>query len=399
MKVLFITWKTYPINSATINCVMAVIRELRRHDIHADVFNLTGNFELPAVTSFDGVQFHNVFDTRFADFGQLLRKRKRSVLPAIRERVVSRLSCRYRDRAYHKHTVRPAIRKLEKIAGEYDVLIAACSHVMNGVICSEYCKKTGKPFILYQLDTIQEVEMQLYAQAQAIVTTPILAAEKARDDAYAPYLSKVFPAEFPIVRDLTAEKDPVCDGEAVECFYSGRFYGNVRDCTFPLEVLRRVDPGALRLVFAGDGQEKEIAAFQKEYFGDRLQHLGMISLDESFAKMKEADVLINIGNCVTSLLPSKLFDYISTGKPILNFCKLADCPTIPYLNKYRLGLNVIEGEKALDQQADDVLQFIETTRNARIPFDEILRAFPENTADYVGQLFADLLKERVASQV
>ena len=118
----------------------------------------------------------------------------------------------------------------------------------------------------------------------------------------------------------------------------------------------------------------------------------MISMADSFKMMQSSDILINIGNNVINQVPSKLFDYISTGKPIINFCKSKNCPTIPYINMYRLGLNIIEGEDAIDRQALIVSQFIKEHNKERMNFDEIKTTFLKNTPEYVGETFIKLLR-------
>ncbi|MBR4727214.1 MAG: hypothetical protein IK080_04930 [Clostridia bacterium] len=385
---------------------MALIRELNRRQIRADVLNITGDSALPEELHSDGVTFYNVFDSRFSSFDQLLKEHKLLALKAAPQRLLHRFTKSDSGKAEAGQTVRLAVNRLKKIGLQYDYLIAVCSHYINGMICDAYCKETAKPFLVYQLDPIStnqffglsdqmsEIELALYSDARAIITTPILAAEKQADPAYAALLPKVHPAEFPNVKDLTCADAPASDGKQIECFYSGRFYGTMRDCTFPLEVLSRVQSEQLQVVFAGDGQEDRIESYRGA-FGERLRHLGMLPLDESFRKMQEADVLINIGNNVSNQVPSKLFDYISTGKPILNFCKIPDCPTIPYVNRYRLGLNVIEGADTLENQAHAVWQFIDSTRGARMRYEEIQTSFQENTAEYVGRLFAELLTDGV----
>ena len=60
--------------------------------------------------------------------------------------------------------------------------------------------------------------------------------------------------------------------------------------------------------------------------------------------MADADVLINIGNSVPVHMPSKTLEYINTGKPMVNFYKFADCPTLYYTKRYPLCLNLYEKE-------------------------------------------------------
>ena len=58
--------------------------------------------------------------------------------------------------------------------------------------------------------------------------------------------------------------------------------------------------------------------------------------------MLEADVLINIGSSVDTMVPSKIFEYMATGKPIISFFRHDTEPSIHYLGHYPLTLLIKE---------------------------------------------------------
>lgn len=409
MKILFITWETYPVKSATSNCIMAVIHELQKNSIDADILNITGDDSLPKETMYGSIKIYSVFVGQYANVKMLLKKKKVLAFKVVLGRILERLYNHNSNNPLQNRTIHTVLKKLEMIGDGYDAFVAACSHVINGFVCNSYCTRNGKKFILYQVDPIgtniayknlevmKSLELQIYKNAKYIITTPILTKEKEEDPQYMGLREKIFSCEFPNIRNLTVRSDIPFKKTPITCFYSGRFYNGVRDCRFTLEVLRTIYDTGFQLVFAGDGQEEIISEYRNKYFGDRLIHLGMISLSDSFNMMQKADILINIGNNVTNQVPSKLFDYFSTGKPIINFCKSKDCPTIPYIDKYGLGINIIEGEDSIERQALKVMQFIMDNYMKRIEFDEIKKKFQENTPEYVSRMFLHLLEESITA--
>jgi hypothetical protein len=58
--------------------------------------------------------------------------------------------------------------------------------------------------------------------------------------------------------------------------------------------------------------------------------------------MKDADVLVNIGNKTPELLPSKLVEYASTGKPVLNLISIPEDSSADFFAEYPAALNVEE---------------------------------------------------------
>ena len=409
MKTLFISWETYPAKSATSNCLMAIINELHNNNIDADILNITGDYSLPKDTIYGSTKVYNVFVEQYANVKTLIERKKVLALKVMAKRVLERFCNHGNNIHLSNRTIHTVLHNLQKIGRGYDAFVAVCSHVMNGIICSNYCVNNGKMYILYQVDPIgtniaytnekrmKDIELQIYKNASCIITTPILAEEKRNDPLYFEVQEKIYSCEFPNIRDLTVCEENSIKQIPITCFYSGRFYNGVRDCRYALEVLSAIHDIEMKLVFAGDGQEEIISEYKNKYFGDKLTHLGMISLSDSFNMMQKADILINIGNNVTNQVPSKLFDYFSTGKPIINFCKSKNCPTIPYIDKYGLGINIIEGEDSIERQALKVMQFIMDNYKKRIEFDEIKKKFQENTPEYVSRMFIHLLEESITA--
>ena len=54
--------------------------------------------------------------------------------------------------------------------------------------------------------------------------------------------------------------------------------------------------------------------------------------------MNEADVLLSIGNNLDCMIPCKIFEYMSTGKPILATYKRETDPSISYYTYYKKSL-------------------------------------------------------------
>lgn len=63
---------------------------------------------------------------------------------------------------------------------------------------------------------------------------------------------------------------------------------------------------------------------------------------DCFEMMKGADILVNIANRSANQTPSKIFDYISMGKPIVNFYCLEKDSSLLYLRRYPSVLHISE---------------------------------------------------------
>ena len=62
--------------------------------------------------------------------------------------------------------------------------------------------------------------------------------------------------------------------------------------------------------------------------------MGRVDKDTARRYISEADILVNIGNTVDNMLPSKVLECVSSGKRVLNLCQIENCPSLPYFEKY-----------------------------------------------------------------
>lgn len=118
--------------------------------------------------------------------------------------------------------------------------------------------------------------------------------------------------------------------------------------------------------------------------------------DEFIEKVHESNILLSIGNKESDIVPSKVFDYISTGKPILHFSFNSNDPYYYYLSRYRLSL-IIDYKRFLNDLdykqtiSIELNNFIESYgfTNESILFDEIKSNYIECTPNYVKDQILD----------
>lgn len=92
-----------------------------------------------------------------------------------------------------------------------------------------------------------------------------------------------------------------------------------------------------------------------------------------------ANVLISVGNIEKSLIPSKLFKYMSTGNPIVHLYIVDDDPCLPYLKKY--------GNAFLFKSGHDKPQrMVEYVMNCKPKKMEITSMFPSCVPQYTANM-------------
>jgi hypothetical protein len=171
--------------------------------------------------------------------------------------------------------------------------------------------------------------------------------------------------------------------DTIDFVYVGQLYEDIRNPELMLKMFCEL-PNNYILHLYGGGADR-IVNHYKERLKDRLVCHGWVSADEAKEATKNADILINLNNKIKNMLPSKLVDYIDTGKPILNICQINECPSIEYTKKYPMSLDVLPTDD-IETIKDNVNAFSDKFAGKQIEHDIIERIFVEYTSDYVANM-------------
>lgn len=264
-------------------------------------------------------------------------------------------------------------------------------------------------FAVYQLDTFwnneslqakclenrKRFEKRMIGRADFVVTTPLI--RQANEIAFPEQRGKIVSAEFPMIRKPEGSEnaeDPeelYTDGRT-HCVFPGRLYQTFRP---PEKVVRiilgmeSVADGGIVFDFYGTGQHLVRAVLEKENALEdtsRIQLHGVVPSAEAERAIRAADFLVNIDNTTKMQVPSKIFEYISTGKPVINFYYNEDSPTISYLERYPNCVNIyLNGDP--DAEMRKLEAFLAAEKGRRIPFPDVQALFGENTPETVCGIF------------
>lgn len=175
------------------------------------------------------------------------------------------------------------------------------------------------------------------------------------------------------------------DAEKISLLFAGNIYGNIRNPAVLLDMLKSIaDPQYVLHVY-GIGLEKLV----KDYAfhdGQVIMH-GRVGKEEVLDAIFSSSVLINFGNSMPNQTPSKIFDYIASGKPIVNFCYSQDDTSLMYLKKYPAFLNILNDEATEAGSIRRFIDFCSKYRDTQIPVNTI------------AELYEDILSDNVCASI
>lgn len=143
----------------------------------------------------------------------------------------------------------------------------------------------------------------------------------------------------------------------------------------------------LNLVFfcSGDGKFK-LNSLQKEFNGCML-NLNYIPYDEILSVYANSDVLLNFGGRNPNMVPSKIFDYMSFGKPIISVYSIDNEASKTYLDRYPLAL-CLDDRKSQSLLIEELELFFSKKVGQSVPFEQIENLYKLNTP----YIYSELIK-------
>ena len=396
MKVLFVTNCSYPSSGTGTNIINKLLYDGNLFCKFDKIAVLCGK-ESPNEKNVDEINGIEVFRTSSYTLfpkkmmGELRKKNIFEYMHVIFEKALFHLEDKLLHNSFgDRFAVKAFYKKLREIdASSYDVIISMSGRYYPSIAVAKYCKRTKTPFIFYQVDPCgssqylpekslqrrRQIEEEIYQAADYVITTDLIHRDVTE------YLSnqlcnKIVELEFPLISEQHLVIGNNKKNNKVICVFSGSIYGGIRDPKYTLDMFRELyKEGIVELHFAGmNAEELNNAEFVKCH--------GVLPLDEAVKLNASADFLINIGNSVTNQVPSKVFDYISTGKPIINVCKNRNCPTIKYMENYPFAINLYEDKNDFESQVDLLRTFIITNKGKTEQFSNIKEIFCECTPEY-----------------
>lgn len=263
-------------------------------------------------------------------------------------------------------------------------------------------KNAGIDWTLYQIDpytynqsmTAEEqtkraiFEKKLCSLADKIILTDEIWRENRREGFGQEFVHKSISVPLPnlvIGKSSAFETYPGIDPDRINLLFTGNVYNSIRKPGVLFEILSKI--GDSRFVFHVFGRGMGEMMIQYPLASAQVISHGRIPKEELLEAINSASILINFGNTMENQTPSKVFDYIASGKPIVNFCFTENDTSLYYLRRYPLFLNIFNKDAGSDESAMRFKDFCLENRNASVPKERI------------ASLYSDLLSENVCSLI
>lgn len=175
----------------------------------------------------------------------------------------------------------------------------------------------------------------------------------------------------------------------IKLLFVGSIAKKIRNPDSLISALLQVNNLEIECEFIGNIDCVEKFDELKNKYKDRLKITSYIQHDALQQIMLQADAFINIGNSFPNMVPSKIFEYMSYGKPIISTYSIDNEPSIEYLEKYPLSL-LLNDKESSENNARLIEKFLSTVPGQKISFAELNEIFYLNTpAAFTKEVFKE----------
>jgi hypothetical protein len=201
---------------------------------------------------------------------------------------------------------------------------------------------------------------------------------------------KVVRIEHPLIEEILSSPRRLECKKQINIVYQGECNREMRPPEMTLEFFNRLQLYDIdfKLHFFSYGNSIDvIKRFNKEHkeIMEFYGHVDKITADEYFI---DSDISLIIGNKNPSVVPSKIFECLSLGKPILYFYNSIDDKPIKILKQYPIVHLIKQGDFSIKTLKDTII-WIMKYLDKRLPFEQISELYKEATPNYVYERIKD----------
>lgn len=177
----------------------------------------------------------------------------------------------------------------------------------------------------------------------------------------------------------------------VNVAYTGGFYKEFRNPSYMLAAFAGISNDDIRIHVYSNGSCADIV--DPYYAKKPKRFIKEPWIDNSVLKtlITRMDFLVNISNGIPGFQPSKLFEYIATGLPIISF--FTNGLREDLLDRYPLAIQ-IDCDTISESDASKIIElFISKNKGKRLTADEIKNIYPEHMPQYFVSTMEKMMKK------
>ncbi len=205
------------------------------------------------------------------------------------------------------------------------------------------------------------------------------------------YQNKCFLFDFPLIcaPDEGRERMKFAEGSR-HLIYTGMLDRKVRNPRYVLSVLEELAHRGIQLQthFFTLGNATGMVAGAAERWPAHIVFHGQVPTETAAAAVAGGDFLLSVGNRDIVQIPSKIYEYICTGKPIIHFYTAPQDPVLEILSHYPGACCLSQKSEEFQENCNRLCAFLDAP-HCPVPFAEIEKYFLQGKPAYSAELICN----------
>ena len=179
--------------------------------------------------------------------------------------------------------------------------------------------------------------------------------------------------------------------DSINIVFSGLLSEHYRDARPIIHLLNLCEEAArINIVFFSRGEKEAVEAIAKDFKGTIVYH-DYIPLAELHTIYRHADYLLNVSHINANMVPSKIFEYMSYGKPIISTYVTDGDAAKRYISKYPESV-CLDLKSSYEDNQTALNGFLNKTHHF-VSFEKVIELFPENTPERYMEVIEQLIQD------
>jgi len=416
-NIVFIVDGYYPNFSAVGLCISNLVEEMSSSNNITIITKKSYNTQQNTSVNKSYIRYVNTIDNylrnRIAKKLKTTRglKRKLLLIERIAVKSYGYLCALIKKRNLKNQDTKAFLKELEKIDTKIDVIIPAClpfESIMAAIQFKSNCLYEIKivPFLFDKFSANSILHRTIFNRNKKFQKHLLLERQMFENcdklfyvesgtqhlqEYFPKFEDKFCPVEHPLLKRVISNETIIYDCKRINIAYTGALYKKIRSPLYALKLFSRLIEKDRRILlhFYINGDCNSIVDSFCEKYPDNIINHGSVSTGFAKAAIINAQLLLSIGNSDITQLPSKIFEYISTGNPILHFYTDSKDQVIKILNQYS-GSYCIKSDESSIKQEEKVRKTLTNFGN-KIDFNEVEKIFYNATPKFIANKIMELL--------
>lgn len=178
--------------------------------------------------------------------------------------------------------------------------------------------------------------------------------------------------------------------DCINIVYSGLLSEYYRDALPILRLLNQCDCAEkINMIFFSRGEKEQIEKEAIDFKGAVVYH-DYIPLADLHTIYRHADYFLNVSHINANMVPSKIFEYMSYGRPIISTYVTDGDSAEKYVSRYPEAL-CIDLKKCDDDNISNLNAFFQREHRI-VPFEEVKAEFKDNTPEKYLEVIEKVIK-------